>query len=150
MALQNDIEARFIAAMKSKDAAALSALRLLRTALKNAAIEKQAKELTDEQTVEVVGREAKKLKDALSDYEQAGREDLAEGARAEIALLSGFLPAQLDEASVRETVKAKAAALGLSGEAAYGRLMGEAMKELKGKADGTLVGNIVKEVLQQG
>ena len=148
MALREDIEKRFLEAMKAKDAAATSTLRMLRSALKNEEIAKMAKTLSDEQVIDVVGREVKKLKDSVADFEKGNRADLAAGAKAEIALLSAFLPAQLSEDDVRAAVKTKAAALGLSGEAAYGRLMGEAMKELKGKADGGLVGRIVKETLQ--
>jgi hypothetical protein len=90
----------------------------------------------------------KKLKDALADFEKAGRAELKEKTDAELALLSAFLPAQLSDSEVLAAVAAKAAALGLSGEAAYGRLMGEVMKDLKGKADGGTVGKAVKEFLQ--
>ncbi len=148
MSLRSDIEKRFIEAMKAKDAPAVSAFRMLRAAMKNAEIDKQTKELSDEDAIEIVGREVKKLKDALSDFEKASRQDLADQTKSELALLAGFLPAQLSEEDVAAAVASKAAELGLSGEAAYGRLMGEVMKELKGKADGTLVGKKVKEFLQ--
>jgi len=147
MPLRDDIETQFTQAMKAKDAEKVSALRMLRAALKNHAIEKMTKELSGEQVIEIVAREVKKLKDSLSDFEKAGREELAAAARREIATLSAFLPRQLSDDEIRAAVKAKAAALGLSGEAAYGRLMGEAMKDLKGRADGAAVGRIVKEVL---
>jgi len=149
MSLRSDIETRYVTAMKAKDAAAVSAFRMLRAALKNVEIDKQIKELNDEQTLEVVGKEVKKMKDALADFEKAGREDLAAQSRAEIALLAQFLPAQLSEEEIAAAVAKKASELGLSGEAAYGRLMGEAMKELKGKADGAAVGKAVKEFLQK-
>jgi len=149
MSLRSDIEARFIEAMKAKDAGKVSAYRMLRSALKNAEIDKQVKELSDEQVLEIVGKEVKKLKDALSDFEKAGRTELKEQTEAELAILSAFLPAQLSDDEVLAAVAAKAAALGLSGEAAYGRLMGEVMKDLKGKADGGTVGKAVKEFLQK-
>lgn len=149
MSLRNDIEARFIEAMKAKDADKVSTYRMLRSALKNAEIDAQTKELTDDQVLEVVGREAKKLKDARADFEKAGRSDLVAKTDAELAILAGFLPAQLSEDDVRKAVADKAAALGLSGEASYGRLMGEVMKDLKGKADGGTVGKAVKEFLQK-
>lgn len=148
MPLRNEIEKQFTTAMKARDAASLSALRMLRAALKNAEIEKRVPALSDEDVLDVVGREVKKLKDALTDFDKAGRSDLADQTKKEIELLSGFLPAQLSEEEVRSAVRTKAEALGLSGEAAFGRLMGEAMKELKGKADGALVGKIVKEQLK--
>ncbi len=135
-------------AMKAKDATAVSTFRMLRAAMKNAEIDKQTKELNDEEALEVIGREVKKLRDALSDFEKAGRGDLAESTKVELALLTTFLPAQCSEEEVQAAVAKKAAELGLSGEAAYGRLMGEVMKELKGKADGNAVGKAVKEFLQ--
>ncbi|MEK7546551.1 MAG: GatB/YqeY domain-containing protein [Patescibacteria group bacterium] len=148
MSLRTDIEAKFIEAMKAKEADKVSTYRMLRAAFKNAEIDKQIAQLSDDQVIEVVGREVKKLKDALADFEKAGRTELKEKTEAELALLSGFLPAQLSEAEVLSAVAAKAAELGLSGEAAYGRLMGEVMKDLKGKADGGTVGKAVKEFLQ--
>ncbi len=148
MPIRSDIEARYLEAMKAKNAPAVSAFRMLRASIKNVEIEKHMP-LDDEQAIEVVGREVKKLRDALSDFEKAGRQDLANQTRAEIELLAGFLPAQLSEEEVQATVAAKAAELGLSGEAAYGKLMSEAMKTLKGKADGALVGKTVKAFLQK-
>lgn len=148
MPLRTDIEQRYIEAMKAKDADKVSTYRMLRAAIKNAEIDKQA-ELNDEQAVEVIGKEVKKLRDSLADFEKAGRVDLAEKVKSELALMTGFLPEQLSEADVQAAVASKAAALGLSGEAAYGRLMGEVMKDLKGKADGGTVGKAVKEFLQK-
>ena len=149
MSLRSDIENRYVQAMKAKDADAVSTFRMLRAALKNAEIDRQIKELDDAQTLEIVGREVKKLKDALADFEKAGRQDLMARTGAEVALLTQFLPAQLSDEDVAAAVAQKAAALGLLGEAAYGRLMGEVMKELKGKADGAAVGKAVKEFLQK-
>lgn len=149
MSLRSDIETRYVQAMKAKDAPAVSAFRMLRAAIKNAEIDKQIKEMTDEQTFEIVGKEVKKLKDAMADFEKAGRRDLVDQAEAELALISGFMPAQMSEEQVAAAVAKKAADLGLSGEAAYGRLMGEMMKELKGRADGAAVGKAVKEFLSK-
>lgn len=149
MSLRSDIETRYVTAMKAKDAASVSAFRMLRAAIKNVEIDKQIKEMTDEQVLEVVGKEVKKLKDAMADFEKAGRQDLVDQTKAELALISGFMPAQMSDEEVAAAVAKKAAELGLSGEAAYGRLMGEMMKELKGKADGGAVGKAVKEFLQK-
>ena len=149
MSLRSDIEARFIEAMKAKDADKVSTYRMLRTALKNAEIDKMVKELSDEQVVEIIGKEVKKLKDARADFEKAARPELLAKTDAEIAVLAGFLPEQLSAADVQKAVADKATALGLSGEAAYGRLMKEVMTDLKGKADGQTVGAAVKEYLQK-
>lgn len=149
MSLRKDIEAKFIEAMKAKEADKVSTYRMLRAALKNAEIDKQIPELSDEQVLEIVGKEVKKLRDARADYEKAGRTELVDKTDAELALLTGFLPEQLSEADVQAAVARKSAELGLTGEAAYGRLMGEVMKDLKGRADGGTVGKAVKEFLQK-
>lgn len=148
MSLRSDIESRFVEAMKAKDADQVSTLRMLRAALKNAEIDKQIKELDDAQVQEIIAKEVKKLKDSLTDFQNAGRADLAGKATAEIAVLAKFLPEQLPEADVAAAVARKATELGLSGPAAYGKLMGAVMTELKGKADGAVVGKAVKEFLQ--
>jgi hypothetical protein len=148
MSIRNDIEARIIEAMKAKRADEVSTFRMLRAAIKNVEIDKMLKELSDDQVIEVIGREVKKLRDALVDFEKAGRTELVEKTNAEIKILSVFLPEQLSYEDVQKSVADKAAELGISGEADYGRLMGVVMKDLKGKADGGAVGKAVKEFLQ--
>jgi hypothetical protein len=144
MPLRNDIEAQFTEAMKKKDAAAVSTLRMLRAALKNHQIDKMLKELSDEDVVEIVGKEVKKLKDSMADFEKGGRADLSDASKKEVALLSVFLPAQLSDEDVMALVKSKAEALGLAGPAAFGKLMSEVMKDAKGRSDGNAVSRAVK------
>lgn len=147
MSLIQEIESRFIESMKAKDAPALSSFRMLRAAFKNAAIEKRKPELTDEEALEVIGRELKKLKDSLADFKGAGRDDLAEKTEKEITLLAVFMPAPLSEDDVRAAVKEAVAATGASSASDFGRVMGEVMKKVKGRADGGLVTTLVKEEL---
>ena len=147
MPLIKEIEARTVEAMKAKDAESLSSYRMLRAAFKNAAIEKRKEELDDEEALEIVARELKKLKDSLSDFTKAGRNDLAEKAEKEIALISEFMPEQLSEDEVRSAVKEAVSSIGTSGQGDFGRVMGEVMKRVKGRADGGLVTRLVKEEL---
>lgn len=133
--------------MKARDVEKLSAMRNLKSAVMKAEIDKRPEPLTEENVAEVVAREVKKLKDALADFEKAGREDLAAANRKEIAYMAVFLPAQMSEDEVRTVVKACAQEMGLSGPAAFGKLMGACSKQLKGKADGQLVSKVAKEVL---
>lgn len=147
MTINQDIEARFLAAMKAKDAEALSALRMLRAAVKNAAIEKRKAELDDDEVLDVIARELKKLKDSLQDFRSAGREDLAGKTEKEAALLSAFLPEPLPEDEVRRIVKEKISALGASAPGDLGRVMGAVMPAVKGRADGGTVTRLVKEEL---
>lgn len=133
--------------MKAKDAEALSVFRMLRAALKNAEIEKQTSELSEDDVVAVVAREVKKMKDSLEDFEKAERTDLADKARKEIETVSEFLPEQISEEDLRAIVAEKAESLSVSSPNDFGRLMGEVMKEVKGRADGKRVTALVKEQL---
>ena len=136
-------------AMKSGDTVKRDVLRMLDSMIKNVEIEKQKREtgLTDEETLEVIGKAVKQRKDAAAQYTAGNRADLAEKEQAEIAILSAYLPAQLDEAIVREAVKAVIAETGATTLSDIGRVMGASMGKLKGQADGNLVKKIAEEEL---
>ena len=136
-------------AMKSGDTAKRDVLRMLDSMIKNIEIEKQKREtgLSDEETLEVIGKAVKQRKDAAAQYSAGGRADLAEKEQAEIAILSAYLPAQLDEATVREAVKAVISETGATSPTDIGRVMGASMGKLKGQADGNLVKKIAQEEL---
>ena len=131
------------AALKARDLTRLSALRMLRAALKNAAIDVHH-ELSDDEAVAVIASEVKKLRDSLEQFRAGGRQDLVTKTEAEIALLAAYLPAQAPAEEIRAVVRRVAAG---ADPTDYGKVMGAAMKELKGKADGAAVGVIVKELL---
>jgi uncharacterized protein YqeY len=147
--LMEQIEKDFTNALKSKDQFLLSALRMLKAAILNAAIEKKRKILeTDEEVVEVIKRELKKLKDSLVDFKNAGRQDLIEKTEKEIVVLEKYLPEQLSEEKVREIVKKIIDQVKPAGPQDFGKVMGAAMKELKGVADGNAVKKAVEELLK--
>jgi len=148
MTLTERIDADLLVAAKAKDADTLSALRMLKAALKNEEIAKQ-KSLDDGMVQDVVGREAKKLRDGLESYVAGGREDLATKARAEIALLEKYLPEKLDDDALHGIISAKIHELGTVTEKDFGRVMAEVMKEVKGRAPGTKVSDFIKAALAQ-
>lgn len=131
-------------AMKTKNTAKLDILRVLSAQIKNQEIDLKA-ELNDEQVEEAVRRQVKQLTDALHDFESAGRSDLAEQAKSEVAILSEYLPAQLDDAEL-VTVVDQVLALE-SAPYNVGKIIGAVMKEVKGKADGNRVKEIVNRKL---
>jgi len=133
--------------MKARDAEKLAALRNLKSAVMKAEIDKRPEPMTDQDVTDTVARQVKQLRDAMAEFAAAGRADLAEANQKEIAYMAVFLPAQMSEDEVRAAVKACAQEMGLSGEAAFGKLMGACSKQLKGKADGQLISKIAKEVL---
>ncbi len=140
--LENDYTREF----KARNASAVSILRMLRAAVKNADIEKM-KTLEEEEVMEVIAREVKKLRDALETFTAGGREDLATQTRAELALMEAYLPAQLSDDDLRGIIKTKIAAAGTVTMKDFGRLMNEVMKDAKGKAEGAKVSAFLKEAL---
>jgi uncharacterized protein len=109
---------------------------------------KTGKDLTDEQSLEVIARCAKKRKEAIEEFTKAGRDDLASREREELAVIEHYLPKQLTEAEVTAAIDAKLAALGSVTQKEMGKVMGEIMKDLKGRVDGNLVRKILSAKLE--
>ncbi len=148
MALLERIEKEYVEALKGGKAQVVSTLRMLRAAIKNAEIDKM-KKFEDPDIETVVRSEVKKLRETLETSRSAGRAELALKAEEELAILAAYLPQQLDEQSVRAVVAEKIASMGEVGQGDFGRVMGEVMKAVKGKADGALVSRIIKETLSK-
>jgi uncharacterized protein YqeY len=135
------------AAMKSGDHARLEVVRFALSGLKSAEKEKQAKDasatLTDEEAIAVLQKEAKKRKESIELFRKGGREDLASKEESDLAILAAYLPKELSRDEIAAMVdKARAA-----GANDFSSLMRETMKDVKGRADGKLVGEVIKEKL---
>lgn len=133
-------------AMRTKDKFRLSVIRMLRAAVKNAEIERK-KQLDDREIEDILSRELKQRKDALAEFEKAGRQDLVDQTNAEIAVISGYLPEPLSEAQIAELVEQAIRETGASGRADMGKVMAVLMPKVKGRADGKTVNRIVQERL---
>ena len=132
-------------AMKAKNEAVLSTLRMVKTAMKNKQID-LGHPLSDDEAAGVMRTMAKQYKDALADFAAAGRTDLADRQKAEIELIEKYLPAQLTEAQVEDIAKAVIAELGATAKD-MGRVMGAVMKKAEGNADGNAVKSVVQRLL---
>ena len=141
--LNERIDADLKEAMKAKNEAVLSTLRLARTAIKNKQIDLMGKEMSEEETVAVLRTMVKQYKDALSDFESAGRTDLAGKQKAEIEILERYLPAAMAEAEIEKIVDAVIAEMSATPKD-MGKVMGAVMKRIDGRADG----NTVRAILQ--
>jgi len=145
MTLRSEIQEKQYDAMKQGDADQLAVMRLLMSAIKNEEIELK-KELNDEQVQTIVSRQVKQLLDAIKDFESGGRTDLVEKTKKEIEVLQKYLPEQLSEeeliAVVDKTIEQLSA-----GPQDIGKVMGMVMKEVKGKADGNKVRELVSKKL---
>jgi uncharacterized protein YqeY len=102
---------------------------------------------TDEDVIEVVGREIKKRKESIELYEKGGRQELADKEKRELEVLQGYLPEQMSEEEVRKLVEETIQSLGASTMQDMGKVMGALSAKTKGKADGSLVSSIVREQL---
>ncbi len=135
-------------ALKAKDEKKSGVLRMIISVLRNKEIEKKGagkdSVLTEEEVLELVKREGKKRKEAIVLYEQGGRADLADGEKAELEIIKGYLPAELS----REEIEKVVLEIKNTGVTEFNVLIKEAMARLKGQADGKLVSEVVKSILQ--
>jgi len=149
-ALKDQLRTDLTAAMKAQDRVRAGALRMVLTAITNAEVAgKEARELTDEQVLDVLSTEAKKRREAAVAFAEGGREEKAEQERAELEVIIGYLPEQLDENAIAELVRATIEKVGAAGEGmrAMGKVMGALQPQVKGRADGAVVAAEVKRQL---
>ena len=131
--------------MKAKDAVRLSVMRALSAAITNELVSKQrgpSGELTEEEVMSLISRSAKQHKDSIEQFTAGGRQDLVATEQAELDILNSLLPAQMSREEIETLVKNKIAAEGITADK-KNMLMGALMKELKGKADGMVVKEVV-------
>jgi uncharacterized protein YqeY len=145
--LIDDVQQAMFQAMKARHPEEAAALRLALSALKSAAIDARG-DLSDEQAVAVLQREARKRREAEQAYRDAGRPERADREAFERQVLDRFLPAQLDPAELARLVDEAVAATGASGPKELGKVMGRLMPQVKGRADGNQVRRLVLERLQ--
>lgn len=149
--LKRTLRTDLTAAIKSRDDVRSATLRMAMTAITNEEVSgKQARELSDDEVVAVLGREAKKRREAATAYDDAGRADLADRERAELEVLSRYLPQPLadeDLAPIIEAAIAMVRADGLDGGAAMGAVMRIVQPQVKGRADGSTVAARVRSGL---
>lgn len=147
MSLLETLKSDMIKAMKARDKDTLSVVRMLKAAVQNEQIE-VGHDLTPDEEISVLNREYKQRKESLAEFKKAGRDDLIEKTTAEMKVVEKYLPQQLSadevKAKVAEVIKEQNA----TSMKDFGKVMGAAMKALKGQADGQLVNKTVKSLLQ--
>lgn len=135
------------AAMKSGDKLRLETIRSIRALILEFEKSGVGRAMTEEDEQKLLISAAKKRKDSIEQYRAANREDLASKEEAELAIIQEFLPKQMDESEVEAVVKTIIEQVGAKTPQEVGKVMGAAMKELRGKADGTLVQTVAKRLL---
>jgi uncharacterized protein len=146
VSLTEQLQADMKTAMRDGDTLRRDTLRMAIAAAQNVAKDKRAP-LTDDEAIEVIGREVRKRRESVAAYRDAGREDLAAQEAAEIEILTPYLPEQLGEQDIRTLVREAIAASGATSPRDMGRVMSLLMPRVKGRADGKVVSAIVDEEL---
>ena len=150
MDILKKINEDLVASMKNKDDLRTTTLRMMKSSIKNAEIAKRGKgELSEEDILGVLSTMVKQRKESVEQYQKANRNDLAEKENKEINIIQVYLPEQLSPEEVDEIIKATIQEAGITGIKDMGRLMKELMPKLKGKADGKLVSQRIKGILEK-
>ena len=146
MSLKEQITEDMKAAMRAKDSGRLATIRLLTAAIKQKEVDERI-DVSDEQVLAIIEKMNKQRKDSISQFEAGGRQDLADIEKAELAILSTYMPAAMSDAEVQAEVAAAVAAVGAAGPQDMGKVMGVLKPKLAGRADMTAVSAMVKAAL---
>lgn len=146
MNLVDRLTADMKTAMKSQNKLALSVIRMMRSELKYAEISKGGP-LSEEDVLEVLGRESKKRRDSIDEYKRGNRDDIAAQLEKEVEIISVYLPEQLSQQEIESIIDEAIMETKVSSIKEMGKLMAVVMPKVKGRADGKLVNQIVREKL---
>ena len=149
MTIQEEIDSDLKDAMRARDAARLSVLRMVKSALTNAAIEKigAAGVLSDFEAVAVIRKQVKQRLDSIQSFETGGRPELAAKERKEIEFLTAYLPKPLGENEIQQIVKDAIAQIGATSKAQMGAVMKIAAEKAEGRVDGKTLSQAVQKAL---
>ncbi len=146
MDINSELEADLKEAMKLRDEVRLTTLRLLKSALKNYQIE-IGHDLSMQETLSVLQKEAKKHQDSIEQYKKANRQDLANEEEAELKVIEKYLPEQMPEAEVEKLVEEAIKQTGATGPADMGKVIGMVREKADGAADGAIIAKVAKQKL---
>jgi uncharacterized protein len=149
MSLQDKLSADLKQAMRDRDENRKVAFRLLRAAIVNTEVE-VGHSLDDAEVQVVATRQAKQRRESIDAFRAGGRMDLVDAEEAQLKAIEEYLPPQMSRAEIEQAARETIAALGATGPAQMGAVMRELQPRLKGKADGALVSQVVRELLGAG
>ncbi|MFC0350280.1 GatB/YqeY domain-containing protein [Undibacterium danionis] len=146
MSLKEQITEDMKSAMRAKDTAKLSAIRLITAAIKQKEVDERI-ELNDAMVLAIIEKMIKQRKDSITQFEAGGRQDLADIEKAELVILAAYMPAGLSDAEMQAAVAEAVAEVGATGPQDMGKLMAVLKPKLAGRADMTVVSGLVKAAL---
>ena len=146
MSLKDQLTNDLKEAMKSGEQVKKETVRALRGAIRNVEIDSR-RDLTDEEILDIINKQAKQRRDSIEQYQKANRSDLVEQEQQELAIIEAYLPQQLTDAEIKTRVETAIAELGVSDMRGMGPVMKRLTVELKGRADGKRISQLVRELL---
>ena len=150
MSIKETLRSNLTEAIRSRDEITSSTIRMVLTAITNEEVSgKEARVLSDDEVITVLSREAKKRREASEAFEAAGRADKAALEKAEGEVIAKYLPAQLSTDDIKKMISDAIASTGAAGPGDMGKVMGAVKGLIAGKADGSIVSNLVKEALNK-
>lgn len=147
MGVRDQLQTDLKTAMRQGDTKTRDTIRMLLAAIKQVEIDKQV-DLDEDGDLAVIAKQAKQRRESIKDAEAAGRPDLAEIEQNELGICESYLPQMMTAEEIRPVAERVINDLGVSGMQDMGRVMGQLMPQLKGKADGGLVSSVVRSLLQ--
>ncbi|GAB4535086.1 MAG: GatB/YqeY domain-containing protein [Thermodesulfovibrionia bacterium] len=147
MSILERIEGEFKSALKSRDERRVSILRMVKASIKNREIEKSGP-LSEDDIYDILNSFVKKGRESIEQFSRAGRSDLLQKEEEELRIIRSFLPEQLSEDEIRRLIKEAIDEVNAKGAGDVGKVMRALMPRVKGRADGRLVNNLVKEILE--
>ena len=146
MSLNEKLMADMKESMKNKDTMKKSVITMVRSAAKQKEVDERIT-LTDEDIIDVIAKQQKQRKDALAEFEKAGREDLIDQTKQEIEILASYLPQQLTDEELENIVSDAIKAVNAQSMKDMGKIMGKVNEIAKGRADGKRINEMVKKLL---
>jgi len=149
MSLKDKLTEDLKQALREGDERRKSAIRLAMAAIRNAEIEKR-RELDDGELLQIIAKEVKQRRDSIAEFTKAGRQDLIDQEKAELEVLLAYLPRQMTREEIEEAARRVIQEVGATGLSQMGKVMGRLMPQVKGRADGRLVSEVVRALLSKG
>jgi len=147
MGLKEELTEDLKQAMRQGDERRKSTIRLVRAAIANAEIERGRRELNDDEVLAIIAREVKRRREAIEEFAKGGRQDLVDREQAELDILLEYLPRQMTKEEIEAAAHRVIEEVGATSLAQMGKVMGRLMPQVKGRADGKVVSQVVREIL---
>lgn len=147
MSLKNKINEDLNSALKARENERVETLRSIRAEILKMDKSGMNREMTEEEEIQLLSKQAKMRRESIEMFQSAGRQDLVDKEKSQLAIISEYLPEQMSAEEAEKIIIKILSGTGITSQKDFGRAMGEAMKELKGKIDGKVIQDLLKSKL---